>query len=128
VRPVQLALPWPNPTVLVQSKALTISFSSSTILRHRSTTRFASAAVASSTINSGSSRQNSPAAESISSKEATFEEELAKHLRKHFKSEADTKKVISTFMAVYHRKLSALSLDDVERISRNYQETKELSF
>jgi len=86
------------------------------------------AAVASSTTNSGSSRQNSPAAESISSKEATFEEELAKHLRKHFKSEADTKKVISTFMAVYHRKLSALSLDDVERISRNYQETKELSF
>ena len=57
------------------------------------------AAVASSTTNSGSSRQNSPA-ESISSKEATFEEELAKHLRKHFKSEADTKKVISTFMAV----------------------------
>jgi len=74
-------------------------------------------------------RQNSPApAELIPSKKATLEEELAKHLRKHFKSEADTKKVISTFMAIYDRKLSALSLDDVERISRKYQETKELSF
>ena len=48
-------------------------------------------------------RQNSPApapAKVIPSKKATLEEELAKHLRKHFKSEADTKKVISTFMAV----------------------------
>jgi len=84
------------------------------------------AAIASSTTNSGTSQQNSPAPPE--SKEVTLEEELANHLRKHFKSEADTKKVITTFMTIYHRKLSALSLDDVERISRNYQETKELSF
>ena len=58
--------------------------------------------VSPATTNSGTgSRQNSPApAELIPSKKATLEEELAKHLRKHFKSEADTKKVISTFMAV----------------------------
>jgi len=87
------------------------------------------AALASSTTNSESSHQSSPApAESITPKVVTLEEELSNHLRKHFKSEADTKKVISTFMTIYHRKLSALSLDDVERISRNYQETKELSF
>jgi len=88
----------------------------------------ASAATTNSETGTGN-RQNSPApAKVIPSKKATLEEELAKHLRKHFKSEADTKKVISTFMAIYDRKLSALSLDDVERISRNYQETKELSF
>ena len=60
------------------------------------------APVSPATTNSGTgNRQNSPApAELIPSKKATLEEELAKHLRKHFKSEADTKKVISTFMAV----------------------------
>ena len=60
----------------------------------------ASAATTNSENGTGN-RQNSPApAAVIPSKKATLEEELAKHLRKHFKSEADTKKVISTFMAV----------------------------
>lgn len=87
------------------------------------------AAIGSSTTKSESSPRSSPApVESVTPKVVTLEEELLNRLRKHFKSEADTKKVISTFMTIYHRKLSALSLDDVERISRNYQETKELSF
>jgi len=86
------------------------------------------AALSGTTANSDNQSRHGSPVESIPSKKSTLEEELSKHLRKHFKSEADTKKVISTFMAVYNRKLSALSLDDVERISRNYQETKELSF
>ena len=97
------------------------------------------------TTNSGPSRQNyRPTADEIAV--GTLEEELTKTLRKHFKSDADAKKVIATFMSVsffvnhrmeftgnvyfqiYQRKVSMLSLDDVERISRNYQETQKLTF
>lgn len=53
------------------------------------------------TTTSGPSRQK---AQVFQSKEAvkieSLEEELAKHLRKHFMSEADTKKVIAIFMTV----------------------------
>jgi len=78
------------------------------------------------TTNSGPSRQNYRPTNEISV--GTLDEELVKALRKHFKSDADTKKVIATFMSIYQRKVSALSLDDVERISRNFQETQKLSF
>ena len=51
------------------------------------------------TTNSGPSRQNyRPTADEIAV--GTLEEELTKTLRKHFKSDADAKKVIATFMSV----------------------------
>jgi len=58
----------------------------------------------------------------------SIEEELAKHLKKHFKSEADAQKVLTSFMTVYNRRMSNLSLDDYERISKNFHETKKLRF
>ena len=58
------------------------------------------AALSGTTANSDNQSRHGSPVESIPAKKSTLEEELSKHLRKHFKSEADTKKVISTFMAV----------------------------
>lgn len=58
----------------------------------------------------------------------TLEEELYKSLRKHFKSDIDTKTVVNEILKIYHQKLASLSLDDIERISKHYHETKELVF
>lgn len=57
-----------------------------------------------------------------------LEEELFKSLRKHFKSDEDTTKVVVRFKACFHQRLSTLSLDDVERISKNYNATNVLRF
>jgi len=78
------------------------------------------------TTNSGPSPQSIRPSEA--QKVLPVEEELSKHLLKHFKNESDAKKVAASFMSVYNRRLSALSLDDYERISKNLQKTKELRF
>ena len=51
------------------------------------------------TTNSGPSRQNYRPT-SDESNVGTLQEELVKSLRKHFKSDADTEKVIANFMSV----------------------------
>merc|ERR1711976_83831 len=76
------------------------------------------------TTKSGPSAQNPRSVEKV----GPPEEELFKTLRKHFANDAETRRVVATFMTIYNKKIGALSLDDIERISKNLQETKELSF
>jgi len=76
------------------------------------------------TTKSGPSAQNPRSVENF----GTPEEELFKTLRKHFANDAETRRVVATFMTIYNKKIGALSLDDIERISKNLHETKELSF
>jgi hypothetical protein len=58
----------------------------------------------------------------------TLEEELFNSLRKHFKNDVDTKTVVHEILKIYEKRIASLSLDDIERISKNYQVTKDLIF
>lgn len=56
------------------------------------------------------------------------EEELYRALRPHFRTNDDTKKVVVTFMQIFQHRLAALSLDDIERLTRTYNKTNTLRF
>jgi len=58
----------------------------------------------------------------------TLEEELFKSLRKHFKNDVDTKTIVHEILKIYEKRITSLSLDDIERISKNYFVTKDLIF
>ncbi|XP_059098473.1 ubiquitin-like protein 4A [Tigriopus californicus] len=53
---------------------------------------------------------------------------LQKALRKHFASDQDTKKVVQQFKKEFNESLSALSLDDIERIAQRLNSGQALSF
>ena len=56
------------------------------------------------------------------------EEELFKQMRKHFKSEDDTRKVVLAFIKNFETKMVSLSLDDIERICERWNRDNRLSF
>jgi len=57
-----------------------------------------------------------------------FEEELFKQMRKSFKSDDDTRKVVLAFMKNFEKRMLALSLDDIERICERWNTDNQLSF
>lgn len=65
---------------------------------------------------------------SLDSESKRFEEELYKQMRKSFKSDEDTRKVVVAFMKSFEKKMLALSLDDIERICERWNRDNRLSF
>lgn len=57
-----------------------------------------------------------------------LEEELFKQMRKSFKSDDDTRKVVVAFMKSFEKRMLALSLDDIERICERWNRDNQLSF
>jgi len=77
-----------------------------------------SPSTSSSSLSSSSTPSTSGAASSI-----PVDKELFKSLRPHFASDSDTKKVVDTFLRIYHDRVASLSLDDLERITAHYNQT-----
>jgi len=73
-----------------------------------------------------SAKQPGSAASSPST--PSVEQELYNSIRKHFSSDADTRKVVDCFFRIHNDRLASLSLDDLERITAHYNETKTLKF
>jgi len=64
----------------------------------------------------------------VASASSTVEQELFNSLKRHFASEADTRKVVDCFLRIYNDRIASLNLDDLERITEHYNQTKTFKF
>jgi len=65
---------------------------------------------------------------SASSTTISVEQELYNSIRKHFSSDADTRKVVDCFFRIHNDRIASLSLDDLERITAHYNQTNTFKF
>jgi len=71
---------------------------------------------------------NQPTSASSSSTATSVEQELYNSIRKHFSSDADTRKVVDCFFRIHNDRIASLSLDDLERITAHYNQTNTFKF
>lgn len=62
------------------------------------------------------------------SPKSKLETELRKLLKEHFRSEDESSRIVSSFMKILERKLTNLSLDDIERICQGWSTERRLHF
>jgi len=64
----------------------------------------------------------------VASASSIVEQELFNSLKRHFASEADTRKVVDCFLRIYNDRIASLNLDDLERITEHYNQSKTFKF
>jgi len=68
------------------------------------------------------------AAAAATTERSRVEEEMFRLLRDHFNSDAETKRVLAAFLKSLEKRLTTLSLDDIERICERWNRENTLSF
>lgn len=82
------------------------------------------AKAASSSSLSSSTNSTPSTSQGVVASPIPVDKELFRSLRPHFASDSDTKKVVDTFLRIYHDRVASLSLDDLERITAHYNQTR----